>query len=201
MQAARGASLTGDAGEPDVPRPARPRTSRRRLLALLAAVVLTAYAVDVLTKVLAVEKLTDRPDVKVVGDLLVLHLVRNSGAAFSTGTAYTEVFTCAAIVAVLVVLYLARRIGSTGWAVALGLLLAGVTGNLTDRLVREPGPFRGHVIDFFMLPHWPVFNVADMCINAAAVLILVLVYRGVRLDGTRGGRESARERPAPESTE
>ena len=61
--------------------------------------------------------------------------------------------------------YLARRIGSVGWAIALGLLLAGVAGNLTDRLVREPGPLRGHVIDFFMLPNWPVFNVADICIN------------------------------------
>ena len=82
------------------------------------------------------------------------------------------------MVAVGVVLYLARRLGSLGWAFALGFLLAGVAGNLTDRLVREPGPLRGHVIDFFMLPHWPVFNVADMCIDAAAVLILIQVYRG-----------------------
>jgi signal peptidase II len=94
-----------------------------------------------------------------------------------------------AIVAVLVILYVVRRVGSVGWAVALGLLLAGVGGNLTDRLVREPAPLRGHVIDFFMLPHWPVFNVADVCINAAAILILVQVYRGVRLDGTRTERE------------
>ena len=70
-------------------------------------------------------------------------------------------------------LYLSRRLGSVGWAVALGLLLAGVAGNLTDRLFREPGPLRGHVIDFLMLPHWPVFNVADMCINVAAVLIIL----------------------------
>jgi signal peptidase II len=125
----------------------------------------------------------------------VLHLVRNPGAAFSTGTAYTEVLSGVAIVAVLVVLYLARRLRSAGWAVALGLLLAGVAGNLTDRLVREPGPLRGHVIDFFMLPHWPVFNVADMCIDVAAVLILLQVYRGIRMDGTRTKREAAQEEP------
>jgi signal peptidase II len=147
------------------------------------------YAVDVVSKVVAVDRLSDRPDVQVVGDFLVLHLVRNPGAAFSTGTTYTEVLTCLAMVAVVVICYLARRIGSLGWAFALGFLLAGVAGNLTDRLVREPAPLRGHVIDFFMLPHWPVFNVADICIDAAAVLILILVYKGIKLDGTRAVRE------------
>ena len=185
MQAARGASLTGDANEPDDSQATRPRGLRIRYLALFAAVALTAYAVDVISKVLAVEHLSGRPDVELIGDFFVLHLVRNPGAAFSTGTGYTAVFSCLAIAAVLVILYLARRLGSAGWAVAFGLLLAGVSGNLTDRLLRGPGPLRGHVIDFFMLPHWPVFNVADICIDAAAVLILIQVYRGIRIDGTR----------------
>ncbi len=185
MQAARGASLTGD--EDDT---SRPRGSRTRLILLFAAVALAAYAVDVVSKIVAVAKLSDRPDVELVGDFFVLHLVRNPGAAFSTGTQYTEILSVLAIVAVCVVLWLARRIGSATWAVALGLLLAGVAGNLTDRLLREPGPLRGHVIDMFMLPNWPVFNVADMCINAAAVLILVQVYRGIQINGTRSSRES-----------
>jgi signal peptidase II len=187
MQAARGASLTGDH---DVDPAVRPRGSHARLLAVFGLVAVTAYAVDVVSKIVAVDRLTGHPDVEIVGDLLVLHLVRNPGAAFSTGTRYTELFTCLAIAAVVVILFLARRIGSLGWAVALGLLLAGVGGNLTDRLVREPGPLRGHVIDFFMLPHWPVFNVADMLINAAAVLILIQVFRGIRLDGTRARGDS-----------
>ena len=188
MQAARGTSLTGDQTDP-APVDPSPR-SRRRLLLVFAAVALTAYAVDVVSKIVAVDRLSDRPDVQIVGDLFQLHLVRNPGAAFSTGTAYTEVFSVVAIVAVLVVLFLARRIGSVGWAVALGLLLAGVGGNLTDRLLRSPGPLRGHVIDFFMLPNWPVFNVADICIDVAAGLILVQVFRGVRLDGTPVPKES-----------
>jgi signal peptidase II len=190
MQAARGASLTGDPNDPATTRPTRSTALRARLLALFAGVALVAYAVDVGSKILAVDRLTDRPDVKLVGDLLVLHLVRNPGAAFSAGAGYTEVFSCVAIVALLVVLYVVRRVGSVGWAVALGLLAAGIGGNLTDRLAREPGPLRGRVIDFVMLPHWPVFNVADMCIDAAAVLILVLVYRGVHVDGTRAARET-----------
>ncbi len=163
------------------------------MVAIFAGVALAAYAVDVVSKIAAVARLSDGRDVPLIGDLLVLHLVRNPGAAFSTGTAYTEVLTCVAIGAVVVILYVARRIGSVGWAVALGLLLAGVSGNLTDRLVREPGPLRGHVIDFFMLPNWPVFNVADICINVAAGLILVLVFRGIGIDGTRAKDEEQPE--------
>jgi signal peptidase II len=152
---------------------------------VLAVVALALYATDQVTKVWAVHALTGEPDRPLVGTLLQLHLTRNPGAAFSTGTRFTEVFTVVAIAAVLVVLWLTRRLGNRFWAVALGLLLAGVAGNLTDRLVRSPGPLRGHVIDFLMLPSWPIFNVADMCINVAAALILVQAFRGVRLDGTR----------------
>jgi signal peptidase II len=199
MQAARGASLTGDDNGINHS-PGRPEGTRARHLILFAAVTLAAYAVDVVSKVVAVEKLTDRPDVELIGELFVLHLVRNPGAAFSTGTAYTEVFSVLAIVAVGVVLWLARKVGSAAWAVGLGFLLAGVAGNLTDRLLREPGPLRGHVIDMFMLPNWPVFNVADMCINVAAAMILVQVYRGIRIDGTRAERETTTE-PAPETDE
>ena len=50
--------------------------------------------------------------------------------------------------------------------------------------MRDPGGLRGEVVDFLMLPHWPIFNVADMCINVGAVLVLVQVFRGVRLNGT-----------------
>jgi len=152
-------------------------------------VAAVAYLVDVVTKGLAVDRLAGRPDVPLIGELLQLRLVRNPGAAFSAGTGYTEVFSVISIVAFVVVLVLARRIGSLAWAVALGFLLAGVAGNLTDRLLREPGPLRGHVIDFLMLPNWPVFNIADICINVAAGLILIQVFRGIRLDGTREVRE------------
>ena len=179
MQAARGTSLSGSEESATTP-----PTGRRRLLILFASVALTAYVLDMVTKVLAVDRLQDR-DVEIVGDLLTLHLVRNPGAAFSMGTEYTVVLSCIAIVAVVVILWLSRRIGERWWAVGMGLLLAGVAGNLTDRLLREPGPLRGHVIDFLRLPNWPVFNVADMCVVAAAALIIVQSFRGLRLDGTR----------------
>ena len=130
-------------------------------------------------------------DIPVLGDWFTFHLTFNPGAAFSTGTGFTLVFTCLAMVAVGVVLWLSRRLASTGWALALGLLLGGVSGNLTDRIFREPERFHGHVVDFLMLPHWPVFNVADMCINVAAGLIILQTFRGIALDGSRESRSES----------
>jgi signal peptidase II len=154
-----------------------------RLLVLVVAV--TAYAVDQVTKQVAVHRLAGRGPVEVVGSLLELRLLRNPGAAFSAGTSWTPLITVVAIVAAVVVVGFALRVRHRGWAVALGLLLAGIVGNLTDRLLRAPGPFRGHVVDFLALPHWPVFNVADMCIDVAGALIVLLLLRGAAVDGSR----------------
>jgi signal peptidase II len=153
------------------------------LFAALAAVV---YALDLATKTLAVAQLEGREPVSLLGGLLTLRLTRNPGAAFSLGTGYTVALTVVAIGVVVVVVRLSSRLRSAGWAVALGLLLGGACGNLTDRLVRAPGPMRGHVVDFLELPHWPVFNVADSAIVAAAALVVLQSLRGVRLDGSHG---------------
>ena len=176
------------------PAGASPHPARRsgRVLALFAAVAAATYALDVVTKLVAVAELQDRPPVRVVGELLQLTLVRNPGAAFSTGTSYTLVLSMIAIAAVGVVLYVARTLRDRLWAIGLGCLLGGVLGNLTDRLLRQPGPLRGHVIDWIELPNWPVFNVADMCINVAAAVIVVQALRGVSLNGTREPRRRGR---------
>ncbi len=182
MQAARGASLNPSdadgATRPDAP-------SRSRLISLFAGVAALGLILDVGTKVLAVDRLTGQGTVDLLGSWFGLRLTRNPGAAFSTGTAYTEALSVLSIVAVCVILWVSRRLGSRLWAVALGVLLAGVGGNLTDRLLREPGPMRGHVVDFLRFPNWPIFNLADVCINVAAVLIVVQALRGIGVDGRR----------------
>jgi signal peptidase II len=188
MQAARGASLTpSDPTGPAATDPAATdaESRHRRALRLFALVAGLGYALDLTSKALAVAHLTGRPPVHVIGDLLRLYLARNPGAAFSTGTSYTVLLTFVAFGAGIATVWVARRLGSTGWALGLGFLLAGVLGNLTDRLFREPGPFRGHVVDFLQLPNWPIFNVADMCINVAAAVIILQAVRGVSVDGTR----------------
>jgi signal peptidase II len=185
MQATRGTSLSST--DPDT----GARSSNHRLV--FAGVALAAYAVDLLTKVIAVDRLSGRPPVHVLGSWLTLDLVRNPGAAFSTGTSYTLLLSLIAVAAAMTVIRFGRRLGDRIWAMGLGLLLAGVCGNLTDRLFREPGVMRGHVVDFLELPHWPVFNVADMLIDAGVILILVQTWRGVRITGS----SSRADPPAP----
>lgn len=168
--------------ERPAPRPVRPR---RHLLVLLWALCLTVLVVDQATKAVALAHLDPDEPVQVIGDLLRLRLVFNTGAAFSIGTGMTWLLTIIAVVVVVVVVRISRRLGSRGWAVALGLLLGGAIGNLTDRLLREPGFARGHVVDFVALPNFPVFNAADSAITCAAVLIVLLGLLGIGVDGQR----------------
>ncbi|HWM56271.1 MAG TPA: signal peptidase II [Pseudonocardia sp.] len=161
-----------------------------RLLALIAVVVLLA---DVLTKIVGVAELEGREPIAVLGGLAYLQLVRNPGAAFSLATGYTWVLSLVAVAVVVVIVRVARRLRSTGWAVALGLILGGALGNLTDRIFRSPGPLQGHVVDTISLfaPDgrvWPVFNLADSCIVTGGALLVVLALLGRELDGTRNGR-------------
>ncbi len=191
MQAAPGASLTPSPGS-DNSNPLTQQGSRRPLI-LFFVVAFSAYLLDLGTKVLAVEKLTGEPPVEVLGSFFQLNLARNPGAAFSTGTSYTVVLSCIAVGAVVTVLWYSRRLASRLWAFGLGCLLGGVLGNLTDRVFREPGFLRGHVIDFFQLPNWPIFNVADICINVAAGVIILQAVRGVSIAGVRTSKAAEQQ--------
>jgi signal peptidase II len=162
----------------------------RRLTVVLAVIAVTVALVDQASKYLAVRELSGVLPVSVVDGWLQLRLVRNPGAAFSMATGMTWVLTVIAAVTSVVVIRIARRLGSWWWAVALGLLLGGTVGNLLDRLLREPGFARGHVVDFieylkFPVIDFPVFNVADSSLVTAAVLIALTGMRGIGIDGQR----------------
>jgi signal peptidase II len=162
-----------------------PPARRRRLLAALAVLAVAVLAVDQLTKAWAVAALVPGERTPVVGDLLGLSLVYNPGAALSIATGMTWVLTLIAVVVVAVTVRASRRIGSRGWAVALGLLLGGAVGNLVDRFFRDPAPARGHVVDFIAYGELFVGNVADIAIVGAAGVIVLLAMRGIGLDGSR----------------
>jgi signal peptidase II len=188
-----------DEDETDPWVPVAPLKPHRILLLLLVA--LNGWALDLATKVVAVGKLEGRPPVAVVDGVLYLQLVRNAGAAFAMATGATWLLTLIAVGVVLAIFNVAGRLRSVGWAVALGLVLAGALGNLTDRLFRAPGPLVGRVVDFISLfaPDgnvWPVFNVADSAICLGGAMLVVLALAGRELDGTstRENRESGGER-------
>jgi signal peptidase II len=192
MQAARGTPLTGPAAGQQDPKPDNPAglEAGRQLwrVGLLVAVAVAVLGLDIATKIIVVATLTGRAPIRLLGGFLHLLVDRNPGAAFSFAPSLTILFSLIAITVIVVILRSSRRIKSTPWAITLGLLLGGATGNLVDRIFRYPGLFRGWVVDWIQIPHWPVFNLADSAIVCGGILAVLLSVRGIRLDGHRESR-------------
>ncbi|MGW9029949.1 signal peptidase II [Streptomyces sp. NPDC055722] len=160
------------------------RPKGRRRIAVLFAVAAFAYALDLVSKLIVVAKLEHHAPIEIAGDWLKLEAIRNPGAAFGFGEAFTIIFTVIAAVVIVVIARLARKLYSLPWAIALGLLLGGALGNLTDRIFRSPGVFEGAVVDFIAPKHFAVFNLADSAIVCGGILIVLLSFRGLDPDGT-----------------
>lgn len=144
------------------------------------------YGIDQLAKYLVVAQLEQGQLVPVLGEVLQLHYVTNSGAAFSLASGFTWILSIVALGVVGFIVWFSRRIRSLGWATVFGLVLGGAAGNLTDRLFREPGFGTGHVVDFIQVYGFPaIFNVADAGIVAAVGLFIIMSLRGVGLDGSK----------------
>jgi signal peptidase II len=179
MQATRGTAVA------ESERGSAPRRTR--------TVLATAFAVlvaDIVSKVVVVATMDQGDTVRLIDGILKIDYTRNAGAAFSIGTGATVLFTGVAVLVAAVIIRQARRLVSRSWAVTLGLLLGGALGNLVDRIFRSPGPFRGHVVDWIELPHWPVFNLADSAIVIGGVVAVLLATRGTPLDSRPADAEA-----------
>ncbi len=160
----------------------RSKHAASRWLYLLVALVL--IAVDQFTKNLAIATLQPGINNPVVGELLSWRLIYNDSAAFSLGFGQTWILAVLAAAATLATIWFSGRITSRSWAVMAGIFLAGVVGNLIDRLIREPSFGNGHVVDFIQIPfNFPVFNLADIFIVSMATLAVIRVFRGENLGG------------------
>ena len=185
---------------------------------LVLAVVLPLYLLDQATKWWTVARfrppspapgnfVTPDPPIVVIEDFFRLTRVHNQGVAFGFGNGTTWaplVFLLVPLVALALIFWYWKKGGFQGFLGkgAVALLLAGVLGNLTDRLVQgfllpayAEAPFwtrlsQGYVVDFldFRIPfyekivpssggHWPVFNVADSCICVAAAFLFLSAFR------------------------
>ncbi|MGW0707741.1 signal peptidase II [Streptomyces sp. NPDC002643] len=171
-----------EAAEPDTGAGAGARGKRR--VAVLFGVAVFAYALDLISKMIVVAKLEHHEPIEIIGDWLKFEAIRNAGAAFGIGEAFTIIFTMIAAVVIIVIARLARKLYSLPWAIALGLLLGGALGNLTDRIFRSPGVFEGAVVDFIAPKGFAVFNLADSAIVCGGILIVLLSFRGLDPDGT-----------------
>ncbi len=154
-------------------------------LPLTLGVAAGVLVVDQVSKSIAVARLEGEPSVELLGHWLRLTFVRNSGAAFSLAGNYTVLISILAMVVAVAIVRTARTLTNPWWAVVLGGILGGALGNLLDRILRDPAPLRGHVVDFLKLPNWPVFNVADMALVGSATLAVLLSLRGVEMSAPR----------------
>lgn len=171
---------------------------RRSLIILLTALTGCVLVIDQISKQVVVASLQLGTYHPVLGSALGFSLVLNPGAAFSLAEGSTWLFTIAALVVTLVILRVARRLGSRGWAVTLGALLGGTLGNLADRLLRDPGFGVGHVVDFINYNGWFVGNIADVAIVLSAVGIAALSFVGIGIDGSRSRADDASSGTTPE---
>ena len=150
---------------------------------LILFLSLPLYALDQWSKQLVLRLINPYEARIVVPDFFSLVNVTNTGAAFGSFKGNNTFFIVISIVALVVVtVFLVRRRGTDAWRnLSLALLLAGILGNLTDRLLY------GHVIDFLLFnlhvryaDPWPAFNVADSCISIAVVLFIIHSFRKER---------------------
>ena len=144
---------------------------------------LPLYLIDQITKYFVMRFVDPETPYVVISGILDLVNVTNTGAAFGSfknNNTFFVVLSCVALFVVVVLLV--RRDSADVWRdVSLGLLLAGILGNLSDRLLH------GHVIDFLLFNlhfwpanPWPAFNVADSCICIAVVCFMIHSLREKR---------------------
>lgn len=200
MQDETGTPLTPSLQSTPAPAPDQVQ-GRSRLFALLLGVGVLTLALDQGSKIWALAHLTPGQPRDLLGPILRLNLIRNPGAAFSLGDGVTWLLTLVALGIVVWVGRAASRVGHRWWAVTLGMLLGGAIGNLVDRILREPGFGRGHVVDFIDYFGLFIGNVADIAIVAAAVLGALLALRGIPLEGVAHGRHEAGAADNPDATE
>ncbi|RKW71977.1 signal peptidase II [Galactobacter caseinivorans] len=166
-------------------------------MTIAAVVLLIGYSADQFTKYLVVTHMQLGEVIWVLPPFLKWYSIRNPGAAFSMGEGYTWIFTVFMAIVAVGVLVMLPRVRSRLWGLALGGLLTGTLGNLTDRLFQPPGAGSGHVVDFVSVGNFAIFNIADSFIVCSVIGIVALLWFGVQMDGSRG--EKAKEETAKDS--
>lgn len=176
------------------PTAARRGPSRRAAVTVAALLAVVAWGLDQLSKRIVESSMEIGEQIEVLPPVLYWRYHLNPGAAFSIGTEYTWFFTVVMVGVLLFVAWHSRRLGGSWlWTIALGGLVGGVSGNLTDRLFRPPsyvdGAFesfgQGHVVDMIAVPNFAVFNVADSFIVCCMIGICAMMLFGLEIDGSR----------------
>ncbi len=164
---------------------------------LVAAVAAGTFLLDQATKLAAVELLAGEERTEVLGGLVDIELYRNFAGPNNILPGHTELLSIVSLVAVAVLVVVAFKVRSTLSAIGVGLLLGGAAGNLADRLLREPEPLKGGVIDWFsLLDLTKMMNIADVAIHLAVLLIVIAAVFGARDGEDAAAGDPPERRPA-----
>ena len=145
--------------------------------ACVVAVALGVFGCDTATKSMARDRLEGGQPVHLLSGVLELRYVENPGMAFNLERLLPErirrplLLLAGFLFVPLIVVVLRRRSSPPLELVGIALLIGGAAGNHYDRV------FRGHVVDFIHVTHWPVFNVADTALVAGAALVVIAAWR------------------------
>ncbi|MDR7329721.1 signal peptidase II [Corynebacterium guangdongense] len=172
-------------------RPERPPASMRNV-GLILAIMAAVAAADQLIKQWVLDNLELGTAYPVIGDWFRFYLIFNPGAAFGMGEDSTWLFTTIQLVFSLGVLVASPFIRDRGVAVGLAMIGGGALGNLIDRLLREPGFWFGHVVDYISVGNFAIFNLADASISVGVVVFFIAML----LEDRRESRTRS-----PETTE
>ena len=148
--------------------------SQRKIPSLSLLIAAVVVGLDQISKQWVVSQLNDGRTVHVLWTLR-LNLSFNGGMAFGRGQGFGPVIGVVATIVVVGLLLSLRQSGSKISVVAIGLIVGGAMGNIVDRLFRGDAWLHGKVIDFIDFQWFPIFNVADICVNVGGGL-LVLSY-------------------------
>lgn len=157
-------------------------TRARSITLALYAAAAVAYVLDRVTKLWVEAALAGRAPIEIVPGVLSFNYTTNSGGAFGLGRSAPWVFAGATVLVSVVIVFVSFRLDRRPLALALGLILGGALGNLTDRILNGPG-LSGSVIDFIDLQVWPVFNLADASIVVGAILLAMSSARREEPEG------------------
>lgn len=141
---------------------------------MIATIAGSVVALDAVTKAIASHALAERGIIDVLGGAFHLELYRNFAGPGNILAGHPLLVSVLSLIAVALLARYAWVVRTTGYAVAVALLLGGGVGNLLDRLLRAPGPLRGGVIDWIK----PTLssgslNIADLSINAGVLAMLI----------------------------
>ncbi|MCU1387052.1 MAG: lspA [Ilumatobacteraceae bacterium] len=164
-----------------------PKSARRPTLRFSVAIAVVVLVLDQLSKRWALRSLSDGQSRHVIWTWH-WNLTFNSGMAFSRAQGVGPYIGAVAFIVIIVMLLSVRRNGGVVSSIAVGLVVGGAVGNLSDRLFREQGWLRGRVIDFIDFRWWPIFNVADMGVTIGGALLLLAALFDSRRAGTGSPR-------------